>query len=298
MFLTDYFNFFSLKFGAIKNIYYFCNVIKAEVVRKIYFILLAVLLVFSSCEFRLKSNDDDDDASLMKVERYDRLESRYVITGDFSALQQMNTEYPIETRTLVEKMLRIGEVSDHDISERFLRFYQDSTLQTIVNDAESEYASMDDINQELRKAFGNMKKWVPDLPLPRVYAQIGALDQSIIVGDKTVGISLDKYMGAKYPIYQKFGYTPEQLETMGRNYIVPDCLSFYLLSMYPMSDYDSRTQLEKDLHMGKIMWICNKALGQEIFDTDYTRIVGKFMHRHPNTTIAQLLSTDDYSKMK
>lgn len=38
----------------------------------------------------------------MKVERYDRLESRYVITGDFSALQQMNTEYPIETRTLVE----------------------------------------------------------------------------------------------------------------------------------------------------------------------------------------------------
>lgn len=269
-----------------------------KVIKKIYFILLIVLVLFSSCEWKLKSNEDDYDASAMKVERYDRLESRYVITGDFSALQQMNTEYPIETRTLVEKMLHIGEVSDHDISERFLRFFQDSTLQTLVSDVESEYASMDDINQGLRTAFGNLKEWVPEMPLPRVYAQIGALDQSIVVGDRIIGISLDKYMGAKYPIYQKFGYSNEQLESMGRNYIVPDCISFYLLSLYPMDNYDSRTQLEKDLHMGKVMWVVNKAMGDNIFDTDYTRMVAHYMHRHPKVTVSQLLATDDYSKMK
>lgn len=271
---------------------------KRKVIKKIYFILLIVLVLFSSCEWKLKSNEDDYDASAMKVERYDRLESRYVITGDFSALQQMNTEYPIETRTLVEKMLHIGEVSDHDISERFLRFFQDSTLQTLVSDVESEYASMDDINQGLRTAFGNLKEWVPEMPLPRVYAQIGALDQSIVVGDRIIGISLDKYMGAKYPIYQKFGYSNEQLESMGRNYIVPDCISFYLLSLYPMDNYDSRTQLEKDLHMGKVMWVVNKAMGDNIFDTDYTRMVAHYMHRHPKVTVSQLLATDDYSKMK
>lgn len=257
-----------------------------------------MLVLFSSCEFKLKANDDDDNASAMRVERYDRLESRYVITGDFSALQQMNTEYPIETRTLVEKILRIGEVSDHDISERFLRFYQDSTLQTLVSDVESEYASMDDINSDMRKAFGKLKEWVPSMPLPRVYAQIGALDQSVVVGDKIIGISLDKYMGSKYPIYKKFGYSNEQLESMSRGYIVPDCLSFYLLSLYPMDNYDSRTQLEKDLHMGKVLWVVNKAIGQNLFDTDYTRMVGRYMHRHPKVTIAELLASDDYSKMK
>lgn len=201
--------------------------------RKIYYILILCVLC-SSCEFKLKSNDDDDDPSNMKVERYDRLESRYVITGDFSALQQMNTEYPIETRTLVEKILRIGDVSDHDISERFLRFYQDSTLQSLVSDVELEYANMDDISDGLRNTFTKLKKWIPDLPLPHVYTQIGALDQSIVVGDRTIGISLDKYMGAKYPIYEKFGYSNEQLESMNRSYIVPDCTLFYLLSLYPM----------------------------------------------------------------
>lgn len=256
------------------------------------------MVVCSSCEFKLKANDDEDDPSNIKVERYDRLESRYVITGDFSALQQMNTEYPIETRTLVEKMLRIGDVSDHDISERFLRFYQDSTLQTLVNDVELEYANMDDINQGLRNAFSNLREWIPNIPLPRVYTQIGALDQSIVVGDQTIGISLDKYMGAKYPIYKEFNYSSEQLETMNRSYIVPDCISFYLTSLYPLKNYDTRTQLERDLHMGKVMWVTNKALGSEIFDTDYIRMINRYMKKHPDVTIAQLLESDDYRQFQ
>lgn len=260
--------------------------------------LLMAMLVLASCEFKLRPNTDEDDASNIKVERYDRLESRYVITGDFSALQQMNTEYPIETRTLIEKMLRIGEVSDHDVSERFLRFYQDSTLQTLVSDAESEYANMDDVNTGLRKAFGKLKEWMPGLPLPRIYAQIGALDQSVVIGERSIGISLDKYMGAKYPIYKRFGYTNEQLETMGRDHIVPDCVSFYLLSLYPMANYDSRSQLEKDLHMGKVMWVVNKAMGESVFSTEYVNMVNRYMHRHPKVTVADLLSSDDYSSIK
>lgn len=255
------------------------------------------MLLCVGCEFKLKPNEEADDASHIKVERYDRLQSRYLTTGDFSALQEMNTEYPIETRTLVEKMLQIGEVSDHNINESFLRFYQDSTLQTLISDAQLEYASMDDINKQFDQAFIKLKKWLPDMPIPRIYAQIGALDQSIVVGDKMIGISLDKYMGSKYPLYKRYNYSAEQLRTMGRNYIVPDCISFYLLSLYPMDNYDSRTQLEKDLHMGKVMWVTNKAIGTDMFNADFVDIINRFMSQHKNVTISQLLESDDYSEM-
>ena len=210
----------------------------------------------------------------------------------------MNTEYPIETKTLIENLLQIGEVSDHDINEKFLRFYQDSTLQTLINDAESEYANMDDINADLEKSFGNLKKWIPEMPLPHVYTQIGALDQSIVVGDKMIGVSLDKYMGAKYPLYKKYGYPHEQLETMGRDNIVPDCITFYLLSLYPMRNYNSRSQLEKDLHMGKAMWVANKAMGRHFFDSDYVNMIGRYMRRHSDITVGQLLQSDNYSVFK
>ena len=164
-------------------------------------LLLVVVVLFSACELRLKPNDDTDEAMRIEVKRYDRLQSRYLTTGDFSALQQMNIDYPIETRTLVEKMLRLGEVSDQDISTRFLRFYQDSTLQSLVSDAEAKYANMDDLNHQFRDAFDRLETMLPNIPMPKIYAQIGALDQSIVVGEHSVGISLDKYMGSDYPLY-------------------------------------------------------------------------------------------------
>ena len=198
--------------------------------RKIFYILFSVIFLCSACELKLKPYDDNDEYSLIEVSRYDRLESRYLTTGDFSALQQMNMDYPIETRTLVEKMLRLGEVSDPDISTRFLRFYQDSVLQTLIADVEAEYANMNDINIRFRKSFDNLTELLPNLPVPNIYAQIGALDQSIVIGEKMIGISLDKYMGADYPLYQKY-YTADQRKSMTRKYIVPESLAFYLLSV-------------------------------------------------------------------
>ena len=106
-----------------------------------YIVILAILLLHSACEYKFKSNEEGDGAPLT-VQRYDRLQSRYLTTGDFSALQQMNTDYPIETRTLIEKMLQLGTITDANISNRFLMFYQDSTLQSLIADAEAVYVNM------------------------------------------------------------------------------------------------------------------------------------------------------------
>ncbi len=262
------------------------------------YILLMLLFLCASCEWKLKPNGDTEDPGSMRVERYDRLESRYLVTGDFSALQQMNIDYPMETRTLVEKMLQIGEVSEHDINERFLRFYQDSTLRVLISDVGSEFANMDDINRDLVTAFTQLKKWLPELPLPRVYSQIGALDQSIVVGDRLVGISLDKYMGAKYPLYKRFNYTTEQLGTMRRSYIVPDVVNFYLLSIYSLDHFERCSQRVRDLHVGKTMWVVNEALGRKAFDMAAVEEIDRYMSRHEDMSVRSLLEMDDYEELE
>jgi hypothetical protein len=65
-----------------------------------------------------------------------------------------------------------------------------------------------------------------------------------------------------------------------------------------LKNYDTSTQLERDLHMGKVMWVTNKALGSEIFDTDYIRMINRYMKKHPDVTIAQLLESDDYRQIQ
>ena len=233
-----------------------------------------MLLISFSCEIKIKNNDDDGDGMLVRVQRYDRIESRYLTTGDFSALQQLSTNYPMETRTLIENVLQLGEVDEPDINSSFLNFYQDTLLQTIISDAEAQYAKMDDIDKELSKAFHRLQKYVPDIHVPKVYAQIGALDQSIVVGNQSIGICLDKYLGTDYPLYKKY-YNKNQLESMKRSYIVPDCISFYLLSVYPSKNSYKMTQLERDLHVGKMTWVANKLLEKKIFTSKYTLEIGR-----------------------
>ena len=244
-----------------------------------------------ACELKLKPNSDME--SHVEILRYDRIESRYLTTGDFSALQEMNTEYPTETRTLVENVLKLGAVYEPDINSRFLNFYQDTTLQTLITDAEIQYASIYDINKKLSSAFGKAQKELSRFKMPKVYAQIGALDQSIIVGDKTIGICLDKYLGEDYPLYTKY-YSKNQCKTMSREYIVPDCLSFYLLSIYQMPNFDQRSQQEKDLHMGKVMYAVNKIMGYKVFTTKFIDAVDNYMNDNKDVTLDKLLKSDDY----
>ena len=131
----------------------------------IFISLWAALL--ASCDFKLKPfSEMMDDTLEITIQRYDRIESLYLTTGDFSALQQMSTDYPNETRTLIEDVLGLGDVSDPQINSKLLRFYQDSTLQTVISDAEVQYANMSDLNTQLTEAFHTLKTWIPDIKIP------------------------------------------------------------------------------------------------------------------------------------
>lgn len=260
--------------------------------RIIMLLLLGFSLLFFSCGLKQKNNSDRENfTEMLAVNRYDRLQARYLTAGDFSALQEMNTKYPIETRTLIEKVLQIGPVEDYETNNKFLTFYQDTLLQSLILDVEREYISLNDVNKRFFDAFGYLLRYFPDIPIPTIYSQIGDFSQSIIVGDRRIGISLDKYMGSDYKAYKKY-YSESQRQTMTRQYIVPDAICYYLLSLYGMSSFDNRPQLERDLHMGKIMWVTNQAVQQEVYRTKYVDVVDKYMRKHPYMSIKELLEAN------
>ena len=258
-------------------------------VRKVYGILFFIMMVCVSCEWQLKPNNNDAADTQLKIERYDRIESLYLSTGDYSALQQMNTSYPMQTRMLIEDILRIGKVDDPDINVKFLRFFQDSTLQALLKDVHKQFSDMDDLSTELSSAFIQLKEELPNMELPQIYTQIGSFDQSIVVGNNTLGISLDKYLGADYPFYREH-YSDEQRRMMVRSMIVPDCLGFYILSLYPLSHNHETTKEERDQHMAKIQWVVNKIMKRKVFDNVNISEVEKMMNKNKKLTIEELLS--------
>lgn len=259
------------------------------------FVFLSVIMM-TACDFRLKPFDDDaDGASEVRIQRYDRIESLYLTTGDFSALQQMNTDYPIETRTLIEKVLRIGHVNDAEINSQLLSFFQDSVLQVLISDAEMAYANVDDLNTRLTDAFTKLRGWVPELKIPMIYMQISALDQSVVVGDESIGICIDKYLGENYPLYAKY-YNAQQRKTMTRENIVPDVLSFYLLSQYRLPEELFRDQRTRDLHLAKIQWVVNKVLGENFFKSTFIDTIDRYYTNNVGIPMNTILSDIEYGK--
>ena len=262
---------------------------------KVYSLLVVIMLICLGCEWRLRSNDETSGKQLMTIERFDRLESLYLTTGDYSALLQMNKSYPIETRTLLEDVLQLGEVDEPGINQKFLHFFSDSTLQQLIVDVQNQFANIDDLNRELTDAFNRLKKVMPSIEIPQVYTQIGSFDESIIVGNKTLGISLDKYLGADYPFYIDH-YTERQRQIMTRSMITPDCLSFYLLSLYPIPS-EKPTQDERGLHMGKIQWVVNQVTNRQVFSNNHVAVVDSFMKRNKKMSMEQLLSEVNNSSL-
>ena len=243
------------------------------------------MLTCVGCQWQWRNGNHEKDNGRIAVERYDRLEQHFLTSGDVAALQQMKTEYPVQTRTLIENVLQIGHVDEPDINVRFLSFFRDSTLQTLMSDVQEQYDDMSDVEQQLTDAFQRLADMIPTLQLPRVYTQIGSLDQSIVVDDGLLGISLDKYLGADHPVYLRYGYTDRQRAMMTREYIVPDCLGFYLLSLYPFTD-----EAHADKHMARIQHVVNQVLGHKFFTNDEVNAVERYVSDNPQLSTDALLS--------
>ena len=199
-------------------------------------LLIIISMLLASCGISTGKGTEQKEGEI-SVLRYDKLLSEYVRSNSFSAMQKLTMDYRMPTKILIEDVLAIGTVKDDTISQRLQKFYSDTTLVRLMNDVETQFPNLDAVEEGLTKGFRKLKKEVPDTEVPLVYSQISAFNESIVLVDSLLGISLDKYMGEDYPLYKRF-YYDYQCRSMRPERIVPDCFSFYLLSRYDM-DYDN-----------------------------------------------------------
>lgn len=226
-------------------------------IRKL-FILLVLPWLFLSCRMDDKLMEQNKEKSI-SILRYDRLQNEYVRFNSLSALQRMNTQYSHLTQILIEDIIAIGQVSDESINEKYQAFYSDTTLLSLMEDVETRFQNIERLEKQLSNGFRKLIKEVPQLRIPRIYTQISALNESVVIADTLMGISLDKYMGEDYPLYNRY-YYEYQRRTMRPDRIAPDCFTYYLLSYYPLPMTSNRNLLENMIHTGKLNYIIKQIL--------------------------------------
>ena len=278
-----------------------------------FLLLLLCIVLLVGCNWADRLSDArQKKEQAVKIDRFDRVLDEYVSLNSYSAQQKMNLEYPRETKLLIEDVLAIGHVDEPDIEKRLRRLYLDSTMQTLLDEVHRQYVNITDIEQQLGRAFQRLEKEDPDFPRPHVYTQISCMNQSIVVGDTLIGISLDKYLGSDFPLYKNY-FAENQRESMSRENIVPDALTFYLLYRYiePMpkpwqpdsTDNPAGPPTSMLQHIARVHWVVAKILGvpprrhiatsdrnsHDIDLSDGLAKVDAYMKQHPKTTLIELL---------
>lgn len=222
-------------------------------------ILLLLPFLFGACQMDKMMLEQNGDKTI-SINRYDRLQSEYIMLNSIPAMRRMSTIYSHQTKILIEDVLGIGQVSDDDIAQKMQTFYSDTILLRLIEDVEKKFEDIEPLEEELSKGFKRLKKEVPSLDIPHVYTQISALNESVIVVDSLLGISLDKYMGSDYSLYNRY-YYDYQTRSMRPDRIAPDCIAFYLISYYPVPPTSRRTLMEIMIHYGKLYYITQQLLG-------------------------------------
>lgn len=238
--------------------------------RKLLFLLLFSLLFFS-CNFGSRKEDKGGANTKIEIFRYDKLLHEYVEYNSFSSYQKMNTDHLQATKFLIEDVLRLGQVNDTNIYGKLKKLYLDSTVHRLMTQASAKYEDVSQLEKDLTKGFRKLKKQVPAIKIPAVYLQISVLNESLVVGDSLIGISIDKYMGEDYPLYKQYFYD-YQRKSLKPERILPDCFYYYLLSEYPLPEKPYCRLIDRMLHIGKLHYIVSKLLDYKSFgaELDYT----------------------------
>lgn len=231
-----------------------------------YTLFLAVVLI--SCNGQNNPSNPFISAEPVQIRWFDKALYPLIESKDSSLFPKLKQEYASMLDIIGKGILNIQNVEAPDFSTKLLSFYSEPTLMHLYLDAITQYETIADIQQQLGNGFAYLKTHLPAMQIPAVYMHVSGFNQNILVGDSLLSLSIDKYMGKDYPLYQEFFYD-YQLQKMQRENIVPDYLTGWLMSEYPFTGKEN-VLLERMVYEGKIKYILSQALP----DTSPTVLMG------------------------
>ncbi len=220
---------------------------------RIFFYIGLIIIVLSSCKPNRLKVDLSRTVALLEIVRFekevfgrnpneliDSLESIRTKIGDFFDL------YSYE-------VIGIGGIHDPEFNQELLHFVSDTVYRRVADSVAHLFSDFSSIEMKLGKAFRYYKHHFPNEPLPKIYTQVSGFNQSLVFDEHSIGISLDKYMGANCIYYEYLGIPAYKRNTMYPERIVPEL--FYALAtfLYPFRS-EKNHLLDHIVHQGKLIY--------------------------------------------
>ena len=140
-------------------------------------------------------------------------------------------------------------------------FLQDTSVRSVFRESLKQYADISDIQAKVTDAFKRIHYFFPEKKIPQLYLHVSMFNQSMVVDENIISLSVDNYLGAKYYGYQKAGIYDYQLYNMRREKVAPDFITAFLMTEFTQPYTDKL--LDNMLFRGKVMFLLSVLMPNE-----------------------------------
>lgn len=156
------------------------------------------------------------------------------------------------------RMIAIGGAEQPNFPELLYSFVSDTLIRKLEVNVAQKVDTVQ-LRKELETAFRHYKYYFPEKEIPVVYTCISGFNQSVVISEKIIGVSLDKYMGADSPFYEQLGLPVYKRKNMHPAKIVPDMMQAWTDAEWPKSDKDN-SLLSHMIQQGKVLYFMDAVL--------------------------------------
>jgi len=268
----------------------------------VFFISLTLLL--ASCDRNpLKINVSDVSVDL-KIRHLDSYLLKQNQDQLKVAIPMMKRWYGEFFDIFTYRMIGIGGVEQPNFAEMLYSFVSDTSLIKKLEVKVAEKIDTIQLRKDLEAAFRHYKYYFPQKEIPVIYTCISGLNQSVVISQNLIGVSLDKYLGSDSPFYASLGLPAYKRKNMHPERMVPEMLYGWADTEWPKSDKDNNL-LSHMIQQGKVMYFLD-TMFPEMADTlkiGFTQKQLKFCQKNEDkmwTFLAEhkLLFTTDRMSIK
>jgi hypothetical protein len=218
-----------------------------------YLILILLALTLFACKKnRLKINVSDIKVEL-SLQHYEKVmfENEPDLVNDLLLSRYEEDASFIDLYT--EEIIKIGPIHNDGFKQYLKDFLTDTVYTQVASEVLNTFSNMETIETDLLKGFKHYRHYFPNKDIPNIYTYFSGFNESMVVAEDFIGISLDKYLGSDCVFYEYLGIPRFKAANMSPQKIVPDVFYAWAITEFPYRDSVDNL-LSNMIYQGKLLY--------------------------------------------
>lgn len=221
-------------------------------IRKIAIFILAALALLSCKQNRLNVNVSDIEISIELI-RFDKIMFETDAAQLSDSMLAFDKTHPYFSQLYFEDIISIGLPDNEAFNELLLQFVNDTVYRQVANSMLSVFSNFDALESNIENGFKHYRYYFPERTIPSVFTYFSGFNESLIVAEDIIGVSLEKYLGANCVFYDLLGIPKYKSANMNPQKIVPDIFYAWAITEFPYMD-SADNLLSNMIHQGKMLY--------------------------------------------